>query len=212
MSLRVGVLLLATGGLLLGAAAPGRAQPRGAPDETDLALGWARGGFTSAVVCRFPDGAKRGLRRVIIAPGPATSEERVDRIQFIDLGAAGADGCVDELGGDEPNVVGAIYVTHKTRRPNSDTAERDFKHDVEHGPIPFDVVRGMLRVGRAGAAVETLKDVDFAGAKMTLETIRAGSDDARRIADLPGTRQLRLAIDAKDGTRLALPLVEVERR
>jgi len=212
MSLRVGVLLLATGGLLLGAAIPGRAQPRSAPDETDLALGWARGVFASPVVCRFPDGAKRGLRRVIVAPGPATSEERVDRIQFVDLGADGADGCVDELGGDEPNVVGAIYVTHKQRRPNSDTAERDFKHDVEHGPIAFEVVRGKLRVGRAGGAVDTLKDVEFAGAKMTLETIRAGSDDARQIADLPGIRQLRLAIDAKDGTHLALPLVEVEKR
>jgi hypothetical protein len=212
MSLRVGVLLLATGGLLLGAAAPGRAQSRGALDETDLALAWARGGFASSVVCRFQGGAKRGLRRVIIAEGPATSEERVDRIQFVDLGADGADGCVDELGADEPNVIGAIYVTHKTRRPNSDTAERDFKHDVEHGPIPFDVVRGRLRVGRAGGATDTLKDVDFAGAKMTLEKIQPGSDEARVIADLPGGRQLRLAIDAKDGTHLALPLVEMEKR
>ncbi len=212
MSLRVGVLLLATGGLLLGAAAPGRAQTRGAPDETDLALAFARGGFASAVVCRFPDGAKRGLRRVIVTAGPPTSEERVDRIQFVDLGAGGADGCVDELGGDEPNVVGAIYATHKAKRPNSDTAERDFKHDVEHGPIAFDVVRGTLRIGRAGGGADTMKEVDFAGAKMTLETIRAGSDDARGIADLPGTRQLRLAIDAKDGTRIAMPLVEVEQR
>jgi len=212
MSLRVGVLLLATGGLLFAAAAPGGAQPRGAPDETDLALGWARGGFASPVVCRFPDGAKRGLRRVIVTAGPPTSEQRVDRIQFVDLAADGADRCVDEVGGDEPNVVGAIYVTHATRRPNSDTAERDFKHDVEHGPISFEVVHGRLRVGRAGTAVGTLKDVDFAGAKMTLETIRPGSDEARRVADLPGTRQLRLGIDAKDGTRLALLLVEVEKR
>jgi hypothetical protein len=182
------------------------------PDATDFALGWARGGFASPVVCRFPDGAKRGLRRVVIAPGPPTSEERVDRMQFFDLAADGAERCTDELGADEPNVVGVLYVTHKTTRPNSDTAEHDFKHDVERGPIPFVVVRGRLRVGPASTAPDKLPEVEFAGAKLSLEKIHPGSDDARRIADVPGGRQLRLEIDAKDGTRIALPLVEVERR
>lgn len=209
---RVGVLLLMTGGLLAGAAQPARAQLRGLPDGADIALAWARGGYASPVVCRFPDGAKRGLRRVIVAPGPATSEQRVDRMQFMDLAAGGAERCTDELGGDEPNIVGVLYVTHVPRRPNSDTAERDFKKDVERGPIAYQVVHGRLRIGSAGSAVDALPEVDFAGAKMQLATIAKTSDDARRLADLPGGRQLRLEIEPKSGPRIALPLVEVERR
>lgn len=188
------------------------AQGRGGPDVTDFALAWARGSFASPVVCRFPDGAKRGLRRVVVEPGPRTSEQRVDRIQFMDLGAKEAERCSDELGGEEPNVIGTIYVTHTLRRPHSDTPERDFKQDLERGPILFDVVRGRLRVGSATRAVDELPDVDFAGGRLRLGTIEPGSDDARRIADLPGARQLRLELEADDGPRVVIPLVELETR
>src|SRR4030095_7439994 len=99
------VVAWALGAWLVGAAPPALAQGR-MPDATDFALGWGRGGFASPVVCRFPDGAKRGLRRVVIAPGPPTSEERVDRMQFFDLAADGAERCTDELGGDAPNLGG----------------------------------------------------------------------------------------------------------
>lgn len=189
------------------------AQSRRGPDVVDIALAWARGGFASPVVCRFAElGARRGLRRVIIAAGPRTSEQRVDRVQFVDLDAKGAERCTDELGMDEPNVVGTIYVTHMSKRPNSDTPERDFQKDVERGPIVFEVTRGRLGIGAPGGEISALRDVDFAGAKLTLAPIKPGSDDARSIADLPGTRQLKLDVEAKDGTRVALPLVEVERR
>ena len=212
MSLRLVAASVTVGAWLLCAATPAGAQPRGEPDAADFALAWARGGFASPVVCRFAQGAQRGLRRVLIEPGPRTSERRVDRVSFVDLGAKGAERCTDELGADEPNVVGTLYITHVPRRPHSDTAERDFKQDVERGPIVFEVVRGRLRVGPAANAVDSLPDVDFAGARFELATIRPGSDDARRVADVPGTRSLRLEIEAKDGTRIAFPLVEVERR
>jgi hypothetical protein len=193
-------------------AATGAAQSRGAPDATDLALAWARGGFASPAVCRFGDRARRGLRRVLIAPGPRTSELRVDRVQFFDLAAKGAERCLDELGAEERNVIGTLYVTHVPKRPRSDTPERDLKQDLERGPLVFPVVRGRLRVGPASAAAETLPEVDFAGGTLRLGLIEPGSDDARRIADVPGLRQLRLEAEAKDGTRIAFPLVEVERR
>ena len=198
--------------LLVLAPALALAQPRGGPDAVDLALAWSRGSFASPVVCRFGDRAERGLRRVLIAKGPRTSEQRVNRVQFFDLEAPGSAGCVDELGADEPNVIGALYVTHRSRRPHSDTPERDMKQDIERGPIEFEIVSGRLRVGSASKSPDALRDVDFAGGTLSIGLIDPNSDDARRIADLPGTRELRLEAVADDGTRVVVPLVEVERR
>ena len=198
--------------LVVALAGAAGAQPAHEPDATDIALAWARGSFASPVVCRFGESAQRGLRRIVVTAGPKTSEERVDRVQFVDLGAEAAARCSGELGGEEPNVVGTLYVTHVSLRPRSDTPERDFKHDLEHGPIRFQIVHGRLRVGAAGREASELPDVDFAGGTLDLAPIRAGSDDARRIADLPGIRQLRLDLAAKDGTRFGLPLVELEQR
>jgi hypothetical protein len=188
------------------------AQGRTGPDAVDFALAWARGGFASPVVCRFADRAQRGLRRVVIAPGPRTSELRVNRVQFFDLEATGAERCHDELGADEPNVIGTLYVTYTARRPRSDTPERDLKQDLERGPLEFAIERGRLRIGPAAEPAASLRDVDFAGGKLELGPIAAGSDDAKRIADVPGSREVRLVAEAKDGTRVAVPLVEMEQR
>jgi len=199
--------------LLLCIALPcGLVAAQAGPDAVDFALAWARGGFASPVVCRFPDRAQRGLRRVVVAAGPRTSEVRVNRVQFFDLEAPGAERCHDELGAEEPNVIGTLYVTYTARRPRSDTPERDLKQDLERGPLEFSIVRGRLRVGPASVPVESLREVEFADGKLELGPIAPGSDDAKRIADVPGSREVRLVAEAKDGTRVVLPLVEVEPR
>lgn len=188
------------------------AQMRSGPDTVDLALAWSRGAFASPVVCRFGERAERGLRRVLVAKGPRTSEQRVNRVQFFDLEAAGSNGCVDELGAEELNVIGTLYVTHKPRRPHSDTPQRDLEQDLERGPLEYPIVSGRLRVGSAANPPDALRDVDFGGGTLRLGIIEVNSDDSRRIADLPGKRQLRLEAVAKDATRVVVPLVEVERR
>jgi hypothetical protein len=188
------------------------AQTRTGPDAVDLALAWSRGGFASPVVCRFGDRAERGLRRVLITKGPRTSEQRVNRVQFFDLDAPGSSGCVDELGAEEPNVIGTLYVAARSRRPRSDTPERDLKQDLERGPLEYEIVSGRLRVGSASKPADALRDVDFGGGTMRIGIMEPGSDDARRIADLPGLRQLRLEVVADDDTRIVVPMVEVERR
>jgi len=204
--------LVATLIAALAGSPPARAQTRGAPDAVDFALLWSRGAYASPVVCRFADRAQVGLRRVLVAAGPRTSEVRVNRVQFFDLEAKGAERCHDDLGADEPNLIGTLYVTHSARRPRSDTPERDLEQDLERGPIAFSIVRGRLRVGSASAEPDSLRDVEFATGTLRLGRIEPGSDQARRVADLPGARQLWLDAEAPDGTRVGLPLVEVERR
>jgi len=196
------------------AASSGSAQPGGgsAPDTVDLALAWARGGFASPVICRFGDEVKRGIRRVVIAPGPRSVSRRADRVTFVDLGASGGERCHDELGAEERNVVGTLIITYTPKRPRSDTPQRDIEQELKSGPLSFDIVSGKLRVGDATQPVESLPEVDFEGGKVLLGTIARGSDDARRLGDFASERRLRAGVESRDGTRFEMLLVEYERR
>jgi hypothetical protein len=190
------------------------AQPSAAagPDAVDFALGWARGGYASPVVCRFGDEVQRGVRRVVIAPGPRSSAQRVDRITFFDLGATGASRCHDDLGAEEPNVVGTLLISYTAKRPRSDTPQRDIEQELKSGPLVFDVASGRLRIGSAAAAPESLREVDFAGGKLRLGELAPGSDEARRLGDFASPRRLHLDAEAPDGTRVGMPLADFERR
>lgn len=187
-------------------------QGSGGPDIVDLALGWARGAFASPVVCRFDDKVERGIRRIVIAPGPRSVERRVDRINFVDLGASGGTRCLDELGAEEQNVVGTLFVTYTAKRPRSDTPQRDFDQEMKSGPLAFSIVSGKLRVGSATLPSESLPEVDFEGGKLLLGPVEHGSDDARRLSEFEGERRLRLDAESPSGVRFQMPLVEYERR
>lgn len=196
------------------ATAPALAQPsaNAGPDAVEFALAWARGGYASPVVCRFAAEVQRGLRRIVIGPGPRSSAQRVDRIQFFDIGATGASRCHDDLGAEEPNVVGTLLVSYTAKRPRSDTPQRDIEQELKTGPLSFDIVSGRLRIGAAMAPPESLPEVDFAGGKVRIGEVAAGSDDARRLGDFASRRHLRLDAEAPDGTRVGMLLAEFERR
>ncbi len=188
------------------------AQPGAGPDTVDLALAWARGGYASPVICRFGDKVERGIRRVVIAPGPRSIERRVDRVTFVDLGASGGTRCHDDLGAEEQNVVGTLLIAYTAKRPRSDTPQRDFEQELKGGPLPFEIVGGKLRIGAATQPNESLPEVDFEGGKVRLGVVERGSDDARRLSDFASERRLRLDVEARDGTHFGMPLVEYERR
>jgi hypothetical protein len=182
------------------------------PDETDLALAFLRGSFRSPVLCTFADGPRQGLRRVVIVPGPATSERRVDRVTFLDLEARDAERCVNPLGGEEPNLIGALTVTYTARRRNSDTPQREFQEAQRDGPLVFPVVSGRLRMGRVQDPPESLREVDFTGGRLRVSEIKPGSDAARWLQDFGSRRRLLLELDVPGGSPLRLPLVEFEKR
>jgi hypothetical protein len=189
------------------------AQPSASagPDAVEFALAWARGGYASPVVCRFGEEVQRGVRRVVIAAGPRTSAQRVDRITFFDLGASGASRCHDDLGAEEPNVVGTLLVSYTAKRPRSDTPQRDIEQELKSGPLVFDIASGRLRIGSAAAAPESLREIDFARGKLRLGELAPGSDEARRLGDFASQRRLHLDAEAPDGTRIRLPLADFER-
>lgn len=206
--------LIALALALLIAATPALAQPSASagPDAVDLALGWARGAYASPVVCNFAGEVRRGIRRIVIGPGPRSSAQRVDRLQFFDVGAVGASRCHDDLGVDEPNIIGTLFLSYTAKRPRSDTPQRDIEQELKAGPLSFDIASGRLRIGASNQPPESLPEVDFAGGTLRLGEVAAGSDDARLLGDFATQRRLRLDAEAPDGTRIRLVLAEFERR
>jgi hypothetical protein len=203
-SLAAALLALVTTGL----AAPASAGP----DETDLVLYWLRGGWRSPLVCTFSGEPRRGVRRVVIAPGPPQSERRVDRITFSAVEARDAERCRNPLGGDAPNLVGQVLVGYTPKRPNSDTPQREFEQALKAGAVRLEVVSGRLRVGPTSADPASLPEIDFAGGRAEVSEIAPGSDMARMLVDFGSRRRLWLALEAPDGTRVELPLVQFESR
>lgn len=182
------------------------------PDETDLVLGWLRGGWRSPLLCTFAGEPRQGVRRVVIAPGPAQSERRVDRVTFTGLDARDAERCRNPLGGDAPNLLGHLLLGYLPKRPHSDTPQRDFEHLLKAGRFDLEIVSGRLRLGPTSAAPETLPEIDFTGGRAEVGEIPAGSDVARVLLDFGPRRRLWLALEARDGTRVELPLVQFEAR
>lgn len=190
----------------------GAAPAAAAPDETDYVLQFLRGGWRSPLLCTFDGRTLPGVRRVVIAPGPPQSERRVNRVTFSGLEAREAERCRNPLGGDAPNLVGSVLVGYTPRRRHSDTPRRDFQQRLEEGMLDLEVVAGRLRIGPTHLAPEALPEVDFAGGRAQVRTVEPGSDVARVLADFGRRRRLFLALEAPDGTRIELPLVQFELR
>lgn len=202
---------LATWVVLLGALAVPAPAPA-ATDASDYLLAWLRGGWRSPLLCTFAGETRQGVRRIVITEGPRRLERRVDRITFSALEAQGAERCRNPLGGDAPNLVGSVLVGYTPRRPHSDTPQRDFQRLLKEGPVELEIVAGRLRIGSTQETPDRLPEVDFTGGRAEADEIPDGSDHARVLVDFGPRRRLWLALEAPDGTRVELPLVQFERR
>ena len=199
------------GALLLLGVQPAASQSGGAgglPDLVDLALGWARGEYRAPLVCTFGGEPRRGLRKVVIAPGRPTTGARVDRIRFFDLAPGRASRCVNALGEPEPNLEGSVLITLRARsRP--DVANRDFKEALRRdGGFDFAVVSGVLRITPISADGARPRTVDFAGGTARLAAVRRGSDAARMLADFRSPRKLVLTLRSPGGEEIRLHLFQ----
>jgi len=179
-------------------------------DLNVLALDWARGRYLSPVICEGGGELTRGGRRLLITPGPRHAAPPLGRILFSDLDVPSATRCFDELGAEQPNIVGQLEFRHLGRsRP--DSAQRDLKAALRRDKgFSFRVASGKLRIQAVGAS--EARTVDFRGGEVRLHGIAPGSDDARLLGDLTGLRKLLLELEAPDGTRLRLPLLMTELR
>jgi hypothetical protein len=204
---RPGVLLA----LALGLALPAVAQRPPARDLSWLALQWARGDFRAPLICEIDHVPRRGLRRVLIAPGPRQVEPPVNRLRLFDLEVPKGTRCMTEMKADLPNAIGTVAFLHRgLSRP--DTAERDFAATLRReGGFEYEIVSGRLQIGAAGQP-ESMREVDFAGGRMWLREIARGSDAQRRLAEFGAQRKLQLAIEAPGGTRLEFDLVQFDER
>ncbi len=193
--------------LLAACAASAQQRPL---DLNALALDWSRGRYLSPVICETAGDLRRGGRRLLIAPGPRHAVSIVNRILFSDLEVPDATRCFDELGREQPNVLGQLQFRHPSRS-RVDTAQRDFKAALRRdNGFEFRIEGGTLRIQTVGESES--RDVAFRGGRARLHAIAPECDDARALRDLAGLRKLLLELEAPDGTRLRLPLLMTELR
>lgn len=206
------VLVLA---LLLAAAQPGQAQMIGAPRNVtlaDMALDWSRGRFASPLVCKLDGKLVRGIRRVMIAPGPARQRPRVNRIVFTDLEVDNASRCFGDLSGDVPNVTGSLEIHLPTSR-GSDTARRDFREALRRKRgFEFRIAAGGLQLQPVTQPPSAAQAVDFRGGSAWLRTLEPGSDESRLLAPFESPRKMLLQLTARDGTKISFPLYMTDLR
>ncbi len=200
-------------GLML-APSPAATAASGDLDLNLLALHWARGQYGSPVVCEVEGSPVRAVRRVLVAPSPASEGSHLvaARIQFPDPEAPGATRCFSELGAEEPRVEGALTILLPGRsRP--DTARYDFDAAVRRdGGFRFEIRSGVLRVKGWGPGDAEPRSVDFAGGHAWLRIVRGGSDPERLLRSFSSPRKLTLDLDAPGGESLHFPLFQIGTR
>jgi hypothetical protein len=202
-------LAVATLALLALGPAPGSEVPA---DLTLLSLAWSRGDYRAPLVCEIEGSAHRGLRRVLVSPGPRDARPISNRLAFFDLEVPAGTRCSLETGEPQPNVVGSVFFTlDAVSRP--DIAARDFEASLRRdGGFDFSIRKGTLGIGPPGDPLPSLRQVDFTGGSARLHVVERGSDAFRRMASIPSPRKLSLHLEAPDGTRLELDLAQLAQR
>jgi hypothetical protein len=189
-------------------AAVAQSPSRLGPGLDELALEWIRGEYRAPLICDIDGVPYRVLRRVLVSPGPRGARTPMNRLAFFDLEAPEGTRCHDETGVDQPNAIGSLGLVLEVRsRP--DTAQHDFDAALRRkGGFEFKIRTGLLRLGAPGDKTSALREVDFSGGKAGIHKVERGSDSFRRLADFGQRRKLSLTLEAPDGTRLSLDLVQ----
>lgn len=199
--------------LLMGLAPPivARAQS-GGPDFNLRALDWARGRYASPLLCEMDGTAVRGVRRLLIAPGPRHVRPPVGRLVFVKLEVDPGARCFAEIGGDVPNIAGTLQIRHPSTA-GSDLAARQFDIALrrERG-FEYHIPEGHLVVQPLGANPGPARRVDFRGGRVRLHIAGPGSDAERLLSDLPPGRRAVLELESREGETLRLPVAMTDAR
>ena len=183
--------------LPLGAA---RAPAQPMLDLNQMALQWTLGAWASPLICEGGEHSQRGLRKVTVASASRDLIPPSNRLTFYPMGIPAEVHCYLDTGEGQPEVSGSIvYHLESVSRP--DLAGHDFQQTLQRlGGFDFTIRSGSLQIDG--------KKVDFAQGKARFEPVRPGTDSFRRLQDIQSPHKLALTLEAKDGTRLTLDLVQ----
>lgn len=182
------------------------------PDLNLLAIDWARGRYASPLFCEIDGEARRGLRRLLITPGPRHVRPPVGRIVFVKLEVEEATRCFTALGEPSPNIWGQLQI-RVAGRSQPDTARRDFDAMLRRKDgFEFEVPEGRLQIQTVGKDAPPPRTLPLRGGRANLRFVMTGTDDSRLLDDLPGEREVELKIEAPGGEIVRLPLVLTDLR
>ena len=169
-------------------------------DLNQRALAWSAGEFLAPLVCEFPQGVKRGVRKLRVTKGPRHLLPPTARLSFPGMGLPDETTCTNDTGTPQPDVAGSVlFQLAAISRP--DIADHEFAEALERdGGFTFDIRTGVLEISG--------EPVDFEDGQIRFTYVKPGSDAARRLKDVPGLRKLELWLTAPDGTELHLDLAQ----
>lgn len=206
---RLPISVLLAGAILLAAA---RSTPAQGPDLNALVLDWARGRYASPLHCELEGRPVRGLRRLLVTPGPRDVRPPVDVIVFVKLEVDDASRCFTELESEVPNLWGRVQI-RVPGTPHPDTATRDFQVQIRRkGGFDFEIPAGQLLVQPIGDEGGAPRRMDFRGGRARMSEVKPGTDAFRLLDDMPPGRFVLLELETRDGERLELPVVRIDDR
>jgi hypothetical protein len=173
-------------------------------DLNQRALAWSQGEYVAPLVCEFPHGVRRGVRKLRVLPGPSHVRPPSNKLSFPGMELPEGTRCTSDTGAPQPNVTGALlFQLPSISRP--DIADHEFSEALERdGGFTFKIRAGTLQI--AGEPHE------FEGGSARFTLVRPGTDAYRRLLDVPALRKLELHLEAPDGAILVLDLAQTPGR
>jgi hypothetical protein len=169
------------------AAATARAQGEyRAPTKAnadDIAIAFISGRYITPVKCKRTDGREVQLEdSVRLEPAPEAGGGSALRARFFGIDVADAEYCYSPIDRRVVDRRGSILL-HFRARNRPDMGMADFRRAALSGPLVYNAHRGELRVREIGAEAGEpgLLSFDGGDARMTVESVPAGTDGAKLI-------------------------------
>jgi len=193
--------------------------------EDEVALAFLEGRFTSPVTCKKTDGSSIELEEsLVFKAAPESGGGNALKVTFFGVDVADTAYCYNLVERRILDRRGTIFI-HFRSHNRKDLGVSDFRRAATSGPLTYNAHRGELQVRGIGTEADPadarVLPFDGGDSKMVVQTIPAGSDGAKLLADYdaragiaPSADQRRFTFQftAKDGTQFTFFGVEASRQ
>jgi len=192
--------------------------------ESEVALAFLEGRYTTPITCKKTDGSVVPLEEsIVLKAAPESGGGKALKVTFFGVDVADAAYCYNLIERRLLDRRGTLFI-HFRSHNRKDLGVSDFRRAANAGPLTYNAHRGELHVHGIGSGADPAeaRDLLFDGgdSRMIVQAIQGGSDGAKLLADSsdrarvapnPASRQFAFRFIAKDGSEFTFYGVEVAR-